>query len=134
MIKKIILILFCALFFLNYFPVKFAITNEKIPADSYYILVKSQRVTGFDWMIIGDQTGQFATPRDIMLQGEKPERYFFDSTGNTAENTFLCYGEHLSENVFLVKQWEVLYPIKRNCIRPFFLQSPWYFSIMDFLD
>ena len=134
-ISVVTLVLAC----LNYLPLELAI--KKIPNDRQdYILVKQQKVTGFDWYIIGDHTGIFDIQPDIILNGAVP-KYEVPSGIFHGDNTFICFGEYEADiyvysqlsKVFKVDSWSIVYPIKRDGLLPSFLNPKYGTNIWDYI-
>ena len=101
---------------------------ERNIKDEQYILCKGVRTTGFDWCIIKDETGEEYPDfsKVIRVVGiEDPS-----NTENYAlfcgDNTYVfyitgkryAYDEEISMSYweYTVKDWTVLYPVKRDCI------------------
>jgi hypothetical protein len=128
------------LFGINCFPLKLAVI--KLPTDRQdYILVKQQQVTGFDWYIVGDNSGLFELTPDILLYGNIPN-YGFTSGVYQGHNTFICFGEYQDDvevdgqqsKSFHVDAWNIVYPIKRGGLRPEFINPKYGTNVWDFLD
>lgn len=116
-----------------FLPIQYA--RKELPQNTgEYWVVEGQKVTGYNWRVIGDQSGLYSKDsknfRDINLIGNKP-LYNFNDTGGTENNIFICYGEivydppkrrpntgnsapPIAEYVLNVRHWEIMYPIKRG--------------------
>jgi hypothetical protein len=136
----ILLILFVVLFVVKvlpvFLPIKYALKELPQNTGEYWIL-KGEKVTGYQWSIIGDQSGLYEGENykyvsNINIIGNKPIYNFF-SDYSSGTNKFVCYGEivyHLSkskpnmgtgspvigENVLNVNQWDIMYPINRDLL------------------
>ncbi len=98
---KTLLVVFIAVLFVVFvikilplfLPIQYAIKD--LPQNNYYIL-RGEKVTGYQWSIIGDQNGLYAEDslqkRDINLIGNEPIYNFF-SDSSSGNNKFVCYGE-----------------------------------------
>lgn len=113
---------------LIFIPVKQAVRQDELNNSSKpYYLVQWIQVTGSEWMVIGDQNGQYEQPKYIVVKGELPSivKNYDIATGH---NTYICYGEYLGETdigggevleTYQFNGWDILYPVKRNTPIPF---------------
>ena len=104
----------------GYFPVKFALKERNVISSENKILCRTQKVTGFDWMMLIEVDGETKAV-DIRIEGKSP----FKELGAEVlygENTFVLYGEFVGEGVFgeteryrifRCDKWDILYPIRR---------------------
>lgn len=112
-----------------FLPIKYAV--EELPKnESEYIVVTDYKVTGYEWLVIGEQNGLYAEHSQnikcINMIGNIPISKFY-SDYSTGDNRFICYGEYeyqpydgisghniYGEYVFNVSRWDIMYPIKRE--------------------
>jgi hypothetical protein len=118
------------------FPVKYALKQKDLDAlEKPYFLIQWVQVTGSSWRIVGDQNGYYDKQNYIVESGEIP--YI---VGNYSiaigDNTYICYGHYIGEDkIFDFSEyqftgWDILYPVKRDAIIPFWPKS--YLSKLDF--
>jgi len=135
----IVFLFLIAVFVYNILPEKYAVKREDLlNSNEAYYLVEWVRTTGIEWMIVGDQTGLYSEAKYAMLIGEVPDIVSNYSIA-TARNTYVCYGEYIGEkentilgetlSEYIMIGWDILYPIKRNTVLPFWPSS--YLSRMD---
>jgi hypothetical protein len=109
-----------------YWPVKFATHKEDIDQTQPYIIVKSVKVTGFNWAIVTDKSGAVRKESYpyVTLVGNDPANCTFDfEAGN---NLFVCYGsfddtafdQYYDPPYFRVTSWDIVYPIDHNWLLP----------------
>ena len=122
-----ITILLIALLVYLFWPIKFAVKLDDLQnQDKAFYFVKWTQVTGSSGRIIGDQSGEYTEAKYVVLQGEIPDivkNYEIASAGNV----YVCYGEYVGEVEFMGDRlsvynstgWDVLYPVKRNAVFPF---------------
>lgn len=114
---------------IGFIPVKRAIKQDGLDKAASYITVNVQKATISQWIAVGDDKGDYDTPRDVRLTGNVPSGYNYDV--EAGHNTFICYGEfdtagdfHGEEyDIFNVETWEILYPVKRNSSLDWILPS-----------
>jgi hypothetical protein len=118
---------------------KFAVKLEELKKlDNPYYLVKWTQTTVSNWMIIGDETGYYREVEYVVLCGEIPDivRNYDIAIGG---NIYICYGEYVGEietpaieetiSEYQLSGWDILYPIKREAIFPFWPKA--YLTHMD---
>lgn len=126
-IASVILVLVIAFGVYLLWPIQRAVKPDELyDLDEPYFFVKWARVTGSDWMIIGDQNGEYSEAKYVVLQGKIPDivKNYDIATGG---NVYVCYGEYIGEEEFMGDRfgvynstgWDILYPVKRNAIFPF---------------
>lgn len=133
------LILLILIFFVYQIsPVKYAIQEKSLEnLDEQYYLVKYTLTTSSTWMIIGDNTGYYSTPKYVILEGDVPDivKNYDIATG---DNVYVCYGEYIGEketaaqetlSAYNLTGWDIVYPVKRNSVFQFWPKS--YISRMD---
>ena len=88
--------------------------NEIVHKGLAHIMVQIEFSTGTGWILTDCESGPLSSPQEISLVGNVPNG--FDYEVECGENTFVCFGSFSSEDksVFIVEEWEILYPIKRN--------------------
>lgn len=105
---------------IGFIPVKHAVKQNSLEEVDEYIAVNVQRSTISQWIAVGDNKGDYEVPKDVRLTGNTPSGYNYDV--EVGHNTFICYGKfdgvgdlHGEKyDIFNVKKWEILYPVKRN--------------------
>jgi hypothetical protein len=114
------------------YPVKFALKPDDLTnLDKPYYLVKATTATVSTWTIVGDQDGYYSKVKYVDLNGEVP--YLAESIDFLwGGNTFVCYGEYVEEietisgetiSSYRLTGWDILYPINRYAIFPFWPKS-----------
>lgn len=134
-----LLIALVVCFRIIFIPVKQAIRQDELNhlKEPYY-LIQWVQVTGSEWMIIGDQNGQYEQPKYIVAKGEIPSivKNYDIATGH---NTYICYGEYSGKTdigggeileTYQFNGWDILYPVKRNTPIPFMPKG--YLCTLDF--
>lgn len=130
----IISIILLILFIFQWIPLKCAV-NIKANTETA-ILIKPQKVTGFDWKIINvDGIGI----EDIFLVGNIPTKKLKRKV-ISGHNIFLCQGFFTQKKefngqeyrTFYVENWDIVAPIKRDTILPEFLYPSKYLTMADF--
>lgn len=138
-----IMYLICIIIFIiyipNLIPIKYAAKEKNLKIEKNYILCRNQKVTGFNWLILGDINGKYKNPEDIEIIGKTPYETF-NYTIDKTENTFVFYGEFIENRikdgedkphkVFQASDWDILYPIKRNSLRQGFVPQK-FLSVYD---
>lgn len=109
-------------------PIKKAIKFEDIEKSKSYIIVKTARVTGSDWIVVDSNNTYFDVEKYIRIEGVEPDGYNFGiEYGN---NSFVCYGEYIKKDysddtgtydIFKSNSWDILYPIQRNSLLGFLM-------------
>lgn len=122
-----------------YKPVKYGIYEKDIDINREYVVCEYVEVTGFFWRMNYNNSGK--QNKYIKLIGIDPK----DICSNQilyGENTFILYGEYVENTdigvfkdedyvTFMVKDWDVLKPVKRL---DFFLKPSRYLYKDDFVD
>lgn len=112
-----------------FLPIKYAVKQLPQNGDEY-IIVQEYEVTGYEWLVIGNQNGFYSDDslsfRAINIDWNEPlcQPYAY---GEPYNNQFICYGEYeyqpydgvaghniYGEDVFHVERWEIMYPIQRD--------------------
>ena len=138
--KKIFLLIIFVILLSRYIPIKNAVTQRELEQEKQFLLVKTQKSTGYEWYVVGDNSGHFSQGYDIVLYGnvpcfEIPHPIAYAGT----DNTFVCFGEY-KQNVYNAEQWSrtfevdswsILYPIKRDGLLPGFLYPKYGLTIWD---
>ena len=88
--------------------------NEIVHKGLAHIMVQIEFSTGTGWILTDCESGPLSSPQEISLVGNVPNG--FDYEVECGENTFVCFGSFSSEDnsVFIVEEWEILYPVKRR--------------------
>lgn len=108
-------------------PVKTAISLDEIKElDGPYYLVKKEFSSAAQWIVIGDQNGEYLEPKYADLQGEFPS---VDYELQIMDNVYVCYGEYVGQrenpattesfSIFDLSGWDILYPVKRSSVFQF---------------
>jgi hypothetical protein len=110
--------------------------------DGAYILCKRERVTGFDWRIVGgneyNETDRLCNIEGADPFGELNLKHDFVIAGNTyifyITNRAEYYDNDLKETVaeYTVSGWDILYPVKHGTISGLFM-SPKYILESDLI-
>ena len=119
-----VLVLLGVYFAYEIWPVKTAITQDEIKElNAPYYLVKKEFSSAAQWIVIGDQNGEYPEPRYADLRGKFPS---VDYVLQIMDNVYVCYGEYVGQRdnpavtepfyVFDVSGWDILYPVKRDSV------------------
>lgn len=106
----------------GFIPMKQAIKRGGLDKSGNYIIVKVQKATLSEWIAIGDNNGNYDTPKNVRLTGNAPFGYNYNV--EVGDNTFVCYGkddgvgflQDEKYETFNAERWEILYPVKRNSL------------------
>jgi hypothetical protein len=122
------------------FPVKYALKQKDLDVlEKPYFFIKWTQVTGSSWRIVGDQDGYYDRSKYIITNGGGCPHIVGNYDIARADNTYICYGYYIGEGkdyggpIFSEYQctgWDILYPVKRDAIIPFWPKS--YLSRLDF--
>ncbi len=140
-----IVVLITILIIANFLPVKMSVkpnkVNEKNKNDTV-ILCEYGQTTGPNWVIIGNEKGEFGPGKCEFINVKYSESVKMpNSSIFIGDNKYVLYGKFIgvevfygeSYRVFEVNRWDIQYPIDRFSLRSFFSPKR-YLNIFDFLN
>ncbi len=141
----IVLILITILIIANFLPVKMSVKSNKLnqkDKNDTVILCEYGQTTGPNWVIIGDDKGEFGDGKCEFINVKYSDSVKMPNTSIfIGQNKYVLYGKFIgveafygeSYRVFEVKRWDIQYPIDRFSLRACFTPKR-YLNIFDFLN